>query len=130
MIVEMAQRHDQLACGGDMHAGAHASEHGGVGLFLAIGLAQQNHRQVCAQAFGNGESARFENCQVTAVHKRCHVIDIVKNRDVLEFHGIEERFETGGIFGVLARQKDKVHVLELRRKGRVRSISARKRTYG
>lgn len=36
MIVEMAQRHDQLACGGVMHAGAHAGEHGGVGLFLAI----------------------------------------------------------------------------------------------
>ena len=38
MIVEMAQRHDEFACGGDMHAGAHAGEHGGVGLFLAIGL--------------------------------------------------------------------------------------------
>ena len=36
MIVEMAQCHDELACGGDMHAGAHAGEHGGVGLFLAI----------------------------------------------------------------------------------------------
>ena len=36
MIVEMAQRHDELSCGGDMHAGAHAGEHGGVGLFLAI----------------------------------------------------------------------------------------------
>ena len=40
MIVEMTQRYDELSCGGDMHAGAHAGEHGGVGLFLAIGLAQ------------------------------------------------------------------------------------------
>ena len=36
MIVEMTQRHDELSCGGDMHAGAHAGEHGGVGLFLAV----------------------------------------------------------------------------------------------
>lgn len=36
MIVEMAQRHDELACGGDMHAGAHAGEHRGVGLFLTV----------------------------------------------------------------------------------------------
>ena len=110
--MEMSQRHDELSCGGDMHAGAHAGEHGGVGLFLAIGLAQQDHRQVCAQAFGDGESARFENCQVAAEHKRCHIIDIVQNRDVFELHGVEERFEAGGIFGVFARQKDKVHVFE------------------
>ena len=51
------------------------------------------------------------------MHKRCHVIDVVKNRDVLEFHGIEKRFETGGIFGILARQKDKVHVLEAAQEG-------------
>ena len=67
---------------------------------------------MCAQAFGDGESARFENCQVAAVHKRCHIIDIVQNRDVFELHGVEERFEAGGIFGVFARQKDKVHVFE------------------
>ena len=36
MIVEMAQRHDELSCGGNMHAGAHAGEHRGVGLFLAV----------------------------------------------------------------------------------------------
>lgn len=36
MIVEMAQRHDEFSCGGDMHAGAHAGEHRGVGLFLTV----------------------------------------------------------------------------------------------
>lgn len=36
MIVEMAQRHDEFSCGGDMHAGAHAGEHCGVGLFLTV----------------------------------------------------------------------------------------------
>ena len=95
-----------------MHAGAHAGEHGGVGLFLAIGLAQQDHRQVCAQAFGDGESARFENCQVAAVHEGRHVVDIVQHRDIFELHGIEECLEAGGVFLILARQKDKVHVFE------------------
>lgn len=67
---------------------------------------------MCAQAFGDGESARFENCQVAAVHKRCHIIDIVQNRDVFRASWRRRAFEAGGIFGVFARQKDKVHVFE------------------
>ena len=130
MIVEMAQRHNELACGGDMHAGAQVGEHGGVGLFLAIGLAQQNHRQVCTQAFGNSESARFKNCQIAAVHERCHVIDIVKDRDVFEFHGFEEPFQARGVFRVLARQKDKVHVLEATEEGEGVVHRRAKATYG
>ena len=47
MIMEMAQGYDELSCRSDVHAGAHAGEHGGVGLFLSIGLAQQDHRQMC-----------------------------------------------------------------------------------
>ena len=46
------------------------------------------------------------------MHEGRHVVDIVQHRDVIELHGVEERFEAGGIFGVFARQKDKVHVFE------------------
>ena len=100
-----------------MHAGTHAGEHRGVGLFLAIGLAQQDHRQMSAQALGDGESARFEDCQVAAVHEGYHVVHVVQNRDVFELHGVEERLEAGGVFLILARQKDKVHVLEAAQEG-------------
>ena len=40
MVVQVTERYDELSCRGDVHTGAHAGEHGGVGLFLAIGLAQ------------------------------------------------------------------------------------------
>ena len=112
MVVQVAQGYDEFSCGGDMHTGAHAGEHRGVGLFLAIGLAQQDHRQMRAQALGDGESARFENCQVAAVHEGRHVVHVVQNRNVFEFHGVEERLEAVGVFLILARQKDKMHVLK------------------
>ena len=101
--MQVTKRHDEFSCGGDMHAGAHAGEHRGVCLFLAIGLAQQDHRQMSAQALGDGESARFEDCQVAAVHEGRHVVHVVQNRDVVEFHGVEERLESGGVFLILAR---------------------------
>ena len=56
-----------------------------------------------AQALGDGESARFEDCQVAAVHEGRHVVYVVQNRDVVELHGVEERFESGGVFLILAR---------------------------
>jgi hypothetical protein len=59
LIVEMAQRHNELACVCDMHAGTQVGSMVVLAFFLAIGLAQQNHRQVCTQAFGNSESARL-----------------------------------------------------------------------
>ena len=65
-----------------------------------------------AQALGDRESPRFEDCQVAAVHEGRHVVDIVQHRDVLELHGIEERLQPGGILHVFARQKDKVHVFK------------------
>ena len=70
-----------------------------------------------AQALGDGEPARLEDCQVAAVHEGRHVVHVVQYRDVVELHGVEERLETGGIFGVFARQKDKVHVLETAQEG-------------
>ena len=51
------------------------------------------------------------------MHEGCHVVDIVQYRDIFELHGVEERFETGGVFLILARQKDKVHVLETAQEG-------------
>ena len=46
------------------------------------------------------------------MHEGRHVVDIVQHRDIFELHGIEERLEAGGVFLILARQKDKVHVFE------------------
>ena len=84
-----------------------------------------------AQAFGDGESARFEDCEVAAVHEGRHVVHVVQNRDVVEFHGVEERLEAGGVFLILARQKrQNACPQRLRKKGSVWSIAARKRTYG
>ena len=56
-----------------------------------------------AQALGDRESARFEDCQVAAVHEGRHVVHVVQNRDVVEFHGVEERLESGSVFLILAR---------------------------
>ena len=86
-----------------MHAGTHAGEHGGVGFFLTVGLAQQDHRQVRAQTLGDCKSARFENCQIAAVHEGRHVVHVVQNCDVFELHGVEERLEASGVFLILAR---------------------------
>ena len=56
-----------------------------------------------AQALGDGEPARFEDCQVAAVHEGRHVIYVVQYRHVVELHGVEERLESGGVFLILAR---------------------------
>ena len=51
------------------------------------------------------------------MHEGRHVVHVVQNRDVFELHGVEERLEAGGVFLILARQKDKVHVLEAAQEG-------------
>ena len=51
------------------------------------------------------------------MHEGCHIVHVVQNRDVFELHGVEERLEAGGVFLILARQKDKVHVLEAAQEG-------------